>query len=56
MPMRETSSTAATRAFEVEDSHIQLPTAPGLGIDLDEDALEGHPARDFPTRTIGDLE
>ncbi len=45
---------AATPAFEVEDSHIALPTAPGLGIDLDEAVLEAHPARDFPARTIGD--
>ena len=45
---------AATPAFEVEDSHIALPTAPGLGIDLDEDVLKAHPAKDFPARTIGD--
>ena len=45
---------AATPAFEVEDSHIALPTAPGLGIDLDEAVLEAHPAMDFPPRTIGD--
>ena len=45
---------AATPAFEVQDSHIALPTAPGLGIDLDEQVLKDHPAKDFPTRTIGD--
>ena len=45
---------AATPPFEVEDSHIALPTAPGLGIDLDEEVLKAHPARDFPARTIGD--
>ena len=45
---------AATPPFEVEDSHIALPTAPGLGIDLDEEVLKAHPAKDFPTRTIGD--
>ena len=45
---------AATPAFEVEDSHIALPTAPGLGIDLDEAVLKAHPAKDFPARTIGD--
>ena len=39
---------AATPAFEVEDSHIALPTAPGLGIDLDEEVLKAHPAKDFP--------
>ena len=45
---------AATPAFEVENSHIALPTAPGLGIDLDEEVLKAHPAREFPVRTIGD--
>ncbi len=45
---------AATPAFVVQDSHIALPTAPGLGIDLDEQVLKDHPAKDFPTRTIGD--
>ncbi len=47
---------AASPAFEVEDSHIALPTAPGLGIDLDEDVLREHPARNFPRRSISDLE
>ena len=45
---------AATAPFEVVDSHIALPTAPGLGIDLDEDVLKAHPAHEFPVRTIGD--
>ena len=45
---------AATPAFEVEDSHMALPTAPGLGIDLDQDVLRAHPAKEFPARTIGD--
>ena len=45
---------AATPPFEVQDSHIRLPATPGLGIDLDEEVLKAHPAKDFPTRTIGD--
>ncbi|MBV9329633.1 MAG: mandelate racemase/muconate lactonizing enzyme family protein [Chloroflexi bacterium] len=28
--------------FEVQDSHIRLPTAPGLGLNLDETALQRH--------------
>ena len=28
--------------FEVKDSHISLPTAPGLGVELDEAALQRH--------------
>ena len=34
---------AALPAFEVEASHIALPTSPGLGVDLDEDVLRAHP-------------
>jgi galactonate dehydratase len=35
--------------FDVEDSHIRLPTAPGLGLRLDEAALRRH-ALDGPRR------
>ena len=52
--LRPWGQEAATPPFEVEDSHIQLPATPGLGIDLDEEALRAHPAKDFPARTIGD--
>jgi galactonate dehydratase len=34
----------ARSTFEVVDSHIQLPTQPGLGIELDEAALARHAA------------
>jgi len=33
----------ARTSFEVRDSHITLPSAPGLGIELDEAALKRHP-------------
>jgi galactonate dehydratase len=33
----------AKTPFEVNDSYIQLPTAPGLGLELDEAALLRHP-------------
>jgi galactonate dehydratase len=39
-------------AFEVKDSYIDLPTGPGLGIELDEAALARYPARDGPPRRI----
>jgi galactonate dehydratase len=32
----------AGATFDVEDSHIALPTAPGLGLSLDETALRRH--------------
>ncbi len=42
----------ALTPFKVENSTIELPTAPGLGIDLDEAALARHPYREFPTRKL----
>ncbi|MDE2889923.1 MAG: mandelate racemase/muconate lactonizing enzyme family protein [Gemmatimonadota bacterium] len=42
----------AVEPFVVEDGYITLPTAPGLGIDLDEGALAKHPFRSFPGRNL----
>ncbi|MBS11600.1 MAG: mandelate racemase [Gemmatimonadetes bacterium] len=42
----------ARPAFEVEDSHIRLPTSPGLGIDLDESALANRPYQHFKSRNL----
>jgi len=42
----------ARSPFRVEQSHIALPTAPGLGIELDEDALARHPYREAPVRRL----
>jgi L-alanine-DL-glutamate epimerase-like enolase superfamily enzyme len=33
------------------NGYIQLPETPGLGIELDEDALNQHPYRPFPARS-----
>jgi galactonate dehydratase len=44
--------TIAARPFEVVDSYIHLPDAPGLGIELDEHALARHPYRSFPARAV----
>ena len=38
--------------FSVEQSYVALPTTPGLGIDLDEDALARHPYREAPLRRV----
>jgi galactonate dehydratase len=38
--------------FEVEGSYITLPTTPGLGIDLDEDALARRPYQQFKDRGL----
>ena len=47
----------AKTTFEVADSHIQLPPAPGLGIELDEAALLRHrPSADRRARHIRGLQ
>jgi galactonate dehydratase len=42
----------ARSPVRVENSYIALPTAPGLGIDLDEDALAGRPYREPSLRRL----
>lgn len=42
----------ARTPFEVKNSHIELPTAPGLGIDLDEEALARYPYQEFAARKL----
>ena len=37
-----------------EGSTIRLPETPGLGIELNEEALAAHPYRPFPQRQLGD--
>ena len=39
-------------ALKPENSYIPLPTIPGLGVDLDEDALARFPYREFPPRSL----
>lgn len=42
----------AVQPFEVKDGYIQLPETPGLGLELRQAALETHPYREFPLRTL----
>ena len=42
----------ARPSLAVEDSYIPLPTAPGLGIDLDEEALAQRPYQQFKKRKL----
>jgi galactonate dehydratase len=42
----------AVEPFQVQGGYIPLPTRPGLGIDLDENALARHPYQVFPTRSL----
>ena len=48
----EVGRAIARPPFSVEDGHIVLPTAPGLGIDLDEGALARYPARESSLRKL----
>ncbi len=36
--------------LEVVDSYVPVPTKPGIGIDIDEEALTRHPYKQFPVR------
>ena len=38
--------------FEVESGYIELPSGPGLGIDLDEAAMARYPYKEFDTRSL----
>lgn len=35
-----------------KNGYIELPTAPGLGVDVDEEALKQHPAKVYPSRKL----
>ncbi len=41
----------AKTPFEVENGYIRVPDAPGIGIDLDEDALAKYPYKPFAPRS-----
>ena len=47
-----TGAANARAPLRVEEGHIALPTAPGLGIDLDEDALARYPFREPALRPL----
>jgi galactonate dehydratase len=42
----------AVDPFRVENGYIRLPSRPGLGLDLREDALARHAYREFPPRRL----
>ena len=49
--LEEFGNDIAVNPFKVKDGYIQIPTGPGLGIELDEDALARHPYQPFPARS-----
>jgi galactonate dehydratase len=42
----------AVNPFRVEQGFLSVPTAPGLGIELREDALRRHAGRELPARAV----
>ena len=50
------SRAVSSSYLEPEDGYIELPTSPGLGVELDEDKLDEYPYRQFPKRPIRDVE
>ncbi len=51
----ETSAAVALEPLQVRDGTIRVPTTPGLGIVLDEEALEAHPYQQQPKRSWSGL-
>ena len=49
--LEELGRDIAKKPFEVQDGYIQIPDAPGLGIDLDEERLAAYPYKPFPPRS-----
>lgn len=47
----ETSAKVAVDPLQVQAGTIQVPTTPGLGITLDEEALEEYPYQQQPKRS-----
>ena len=48
----EPGNEIAEEPFLVQDGAIALPVCPGLGLELDEEALARHPYREFPARSL----
>ena len=48
----ERGNAISVNPMHVEDGYIPLPTGPGLGLALDEDALAGLSYQEFPTRHL----
>ena len=42
--------------IRVENGYTQLPSAPGLGVELNENALLSHPYREFPMRRLAEYD
>ena len=52
IPFEKLGREVCPNMLEPKDGYIDLPTAPGLGIDFDEEALARHPGKQFPLRSL----
>ncbi len=52
LPFVDFCDTISPNQLKPKNGYIELPTAPGLGIDVDEEALQKHPAKVYPQRKL----
>ena len=52
LPFVEFCDKISHNQLKPKNGYIDLPTAPGLGIDIDEEALKQHPAKVYPARNL----
>ncbi|MBX9903956.1 MAG: mandelate racemase/muconate lactonizing enzyme family protein [Burkholderiales bacterium] len=52
LPFVDFCDTISPNQLKPKNGYIDLPTAPGLGIDVDEEALKKHPAKVYPQRKL----
>lgn len=50
--LQEASDRVATQALTIRDGWVDLPTAPGLGVDIDIDELRRHPFQALPAKAV----
>jgi galactonate dehydratase len=52
LPFVEWGDKISPNQLKPKNGYIDLPTAPGLGIDIDEQAVKAHPAKVYPARKL----
>lgn len=52
LPFVEFCDRISPNQLKPKNGYIELPTAPGLGVDVDEEALKQHPGKVYPARKL----
>ena len=52
VPFTEMGDDISPNQLKPKNGYIELPTAPGLGVDINEAALHKYPGKPFPTRDL----